>query len=192
MNDRGQTPSQTVGPFFHDGLMQLEVTDLDADGDAGAPIVITGSVLDGDRVPVSDAMLEVWQPDGRGRFRHPADPRASDVPSSFVGFGRVATGDDGSFRLSTAMPGTVPGVDGQVQAPHLNVHVFARGLLDQLWTRIYFEHHPVNDDDPLLAQVPTDRRATLVARADGTEDDAARYRFDVVLQGEGETVFLAT
>jgi protocatechuate 3,4-dioxygenase, alpha subunit len=184
-----QTPSQTVGPFFHDALMEAGVDDLDPAGEAGAPIVIHGAVLDGAAEFVTDAMVEIWQSDGGGRYRHPADGRCGDVPTSFVGFGRVVSNDEGTYRVRTVMPGTVPGNDGTAQAPHLNVHVFARGVLDKLATRIYFDGVEANDHDPVLATVPASRRATLVAREDGEEQGARRYRFDILLQGEGETVF---
>ncbi|MBS3940825.1 MAG: protocatechuate 3,4-dioxygenase subunit alpha [Actinobacteria bacterium] len=190
MSGLPQTPSQTVGPFFHYALTEQAVDRLDPDGRAGEPIVVVGTVRDGAGELVRDAMIEVWQADGGGRYRHPADGRAADVPSAFIGFGRVATGkQDGAYRVSTVMPGTVPGRDGSVQAPHLNVQVFARGLLRHLHTRIYFEGATANDADPVLASVPEARRRTLLARADGTEDGQARYRFDLVLQGADETVF---
>ena len=189
MSSYPQTPAQTIGPFFHDALMRDGVDDLDPEGLAGSPIVIEGTVRDGAGETVGDAMVEIWQSDGAGRYRHPADGRSSDVPSSFIGFGRVASADDGSFRVRTVMPGTVPGRDGTVQAPHLNVHVFARGLLDKLATRIYFAGHVANDADPVLASVPPERRNTLIATPDGQRQDAACFRFDIILQGENETVF---
>ena len=189
MSELPQTTAQTVGPFFHFALMRDGVDELDPDREAGTPIVVTGTVLDGAGEPVSDAMVEIWQADGGGRYRHPADGRVGDVPTDFIGFGRVASSDAGSFRLTTAMPGTVPGPDGTVQAPHLNVQVFARGLLDHLTTRLYFPDHPANAEDPVLARVPEARRHTLVARAEGEQDGVPVYRFDVVLQGEDETVF---
>ena len=189
MTELPQTTSQTVGPFFHFALMRDGVDELDPERAAGTPIVITGAVLDGAGDPVSDAMVEIWQADGGGRYRHPADGRVGDVPTSFIGFGRMASTDEGVYRASTAMPGTVPGPDGSVQAPHLNVQIFARGLLDHLSTRIYFPDHPANAEDPVLARVPASRRDTLMARPDGSDGDVPVYRFDVVLQGEGETVF---
>jgi protocatechuate 3,4-dioxygenase, alpha subunit len=189
MNDYPQTPAQTIGPFFHDALMRDGVDDLDPEGEAGAPIVVTGTVRDGAGDVVDDAMVEIWQSDGSGRYRHPADGRSADLPGSFIGFGRVATVDGGVYRARTVLPGTVPGRAGSVQAPHLNVHVFARGLLDKLATRIYFDGHAANADDPVLRSVPEQRRLTLLAQPEGEEDGADRYRFDIVLQGADETVF---
>ena len=189
MTKRLQTTAQTIGPFFHFALMRDGVDDLDPDRAAGSPIVVTGRVLDGAGDPISDAMVEIWQADGAGRYRHPLDGRVGDIDTDFIGFGRVATADDGTYRAATAMPGTVPGPDGTVQAPHLNVQVFARGLLDHLSTRIYFPDNPANDNDPVLALVPSERRATLIARHDGDENGAAVYHFDLVIQGENETVF---
>lgn len=191
--DGGQTPAQTIGPFFHDALMRDGVDDLDPGGDAGPAIEIVGRVVDGAGVPVTDAMIEVWQADGAGRYRHPVDGRRADVPRSFIGFGRLATDDDGRFRVRTARPGTVPGAGGTVQAPHLNVHVFARGLLDQLWTRMYLGDEAANDADPVLAMVEPERRHTLIAEPTSHGDDGVTcYRFDIHLQGAHETVFFAT
>jgi protocatechuate 3,4-dioxygenase, alpha subunit len=187
--DAGQTPAQTIGPFFHDGLMRDGVDVLDPDGVAGSAVTIVGTVVDGEGAPVGDAMLEVWQADGGGRYRHPADGRSADVPSSFTGFGRIASAADGAFRFTTVVPGTVPGRDGSVQAPHLSLQLFARGLLDKLATRIYFDGEPANADDPVLGSVPAERRATLLAVPDGEEAGVPRFRFDVVLQGPDETVF---
>jgi protocatechuate 3,4-dioxygenase alpha subunit len=185
-----QTPSQTVGPFFHYALTEEPIDRLDPHGQAGEAIVIVGTVRDGAGEAVGDAMVEVWQADGAGHYRHPADGRSPDVPGEFIGFGRVATSkDSGGYRVTTVMPGTVPGRDGTVQAPHLNVQVFARGLLNHLHTRIYFDGAAANDNDPVLATVPAERRHTLLARPDGEEDGMPRYRFDVVMQGEDETVF---
>lgn len=190
--DHGQTPSQTIGPFFHDALMRDRVDDLDPNGRAGARMVITGRVLDGDGAPVTDAMLEVWQSDGAGRYRHPIDPRRADVPDGFVGFGRIATDATGTYHLATVRPGTVPGPAGSVQAPHLNVHLFARGLLDQVWTRIYLADDPHTARDPILAAVPAGRRGTLLARPVEIPGAQAAYRHDIVLQGPNETVFFQT
>jgi protocatechuate 3,4-dioxygenase, alpha subunit len=196
---RGATPSQTIGPFFHRALLREgwhEVGhelggDLAACGVAGERVAIEGRVLDGDGAPVSDAMIEVWQANAAGRYDHPEDLQESKpLDPNFHGFGRVATGPDGRFRLRTIKPGPVPGSDEASQAPHINVSIFARGLLKRLFTRIYFPGEPLNETDLLLSAMPTDRRASLIARV--TDADAAErvLHFDIVLQGDNETVFL--
>ena len=189
MSPLPQTPSQTVGPFFHYALTAEPVDDLDPKGPAGEPIVIEGSIRDGAGAPTDDAMIEVWQSDGDGRYHHPADRRWAEVPGPFIGFGRVASEGDGSYRLRTVMPGPVPAPGGSVHAPHLNLQVFARGLLDHLVTRVYFQGHEANARDPVLSAVLADRRHTLLAQPDGSRDGTPVFRFDIVLQGEGETVF---
>lgn len=191
MTNHRQTPSQTIGPFFHDALMRDGVDDLDPNRDAGRPLIIVGSVRDGAGEPVDDAMIELWQPNGDGRFRHPLDLWDATSKDSFIGFGRVATDLQGGFRLRTVIPGTVPSPTGETQAPHLNVHIFARGLLNRLMTRIYFDGLPENATDPVLNACAPERRATLTATADGTEEDIPRFRFDIRLQGDEETVFFA-
>ncbi len=191
MSGRRQTPSQTIGPFFHDALMRDGVDDLDPRRAAGSPVVIVGTVRDGAGTAVDDAMVEVWQSDGDGRFCHPLDRWVDWDERGFIGFGRVATDLDGSFRFRTVLPGPVPAPTGALQAPHLNVHVFARGLLDRLMTRIYFDGDPRNADDPVLRSCEPRRRATLIATPYGADEGAPRYRFDIRLQGDDETVFFA-
>ncbi len=144
-------------------------------------------MLDGDGTPVPDAMIEIWQANAAGRYRSRDDPR-EEVPLDphFVGFGRAATGEDGSYRFRTIMPGRVPGPDGGLQAPHIALSVFARGILKRLATRLYFDGGAGNADDPVLTLVPAGRRDTLIARAAGP----GIWSFDVVLQGPDETVFL--
>ncbi len=178
----GITPSQTVGPFF---AYALSSADTGRGGIAGERIRIEGKVLDGDGEPVPDAMLEVWQADAEGRFA--GTPGGANAP--FTGFARIPTGADGGYWLETVRPGRVAGPDGGLQAPHINVTVFSRGLLCHLFTRIYFADEQSNDEDAILAAIAeTERRQTLIAaREDG--DGEAVYRFDVRLQGEGETVF---
>lgn len=190
MTARQQTPSQTIGPFFHDCLMQIGVDDLDPDRQAGRHVRLRGQVLDGGGEPVSDAMLEIWQADSHGRYLHPVDHWPDQPQDSFVGFGRVATDEHGRWALETVLPGAVPGAEtgGRTQAPHLTVQVFARGLLDQLCTRIYFPDEPANDTDPILTSVPAERRPALVAEADESSGDSS-YVFDIVLQGDAETPF---
>jgi protocatechuate 3,4-dioxygenase, alpha subunit len=185
----GQTPFQTVGPFFHDGLAWEGGEDLLRPETLGERIKIQGCVLDGDGRPVPDALIEIWQANAAGRYNHPEDRQEKPLDPAFIGFGRSATGADGSFRFATIRPGRVPGRGNALQAPHIDLSLFARGLLRRLVTRIYFEDCPENGEDPVLALVPDPaRRATLLARRrDG--GDGVVYRFDIVLQGEGETVF---
>jgi protocatechuate 3,4-dioxygenase, alpha subunit len=185
----GLTPSQTIGPFFHPALLHEGWNDLTAHGATGERVVIEGRVVDGAGAPVDDAMIEIWQANASGRYDHPDDRQERPADSNFHGFGRVGTGKDGSFRFCTIKPGSVPGRDDAVQAPHINVTIFARGLLKQLVTRIYFPDEPLNAGDPLLSALPPDSRATLIARPSGSGAERA-LRFDIVLQGEDETVFL--
>lgn len=182
------TPGQTVGPFFALGLERPEWADMTRNNPAGERIVIEGQVRDGDGAPVPDAFLELWQANAVGRYDHVADER-TDKPldPNFLGYGRAATDPEGRFRIKTVKPGPVPGRGNALQAPHINVAFFARGLLRQLYTRIYFADEPGNAADPLLSAIDGDAaRQTLIARrdADGV------YRFDIVLQGTGETAFL--
>ena len=186
MSERLATPSQTVGPFFHDCLLRDDVRcDAIVDGTGrGSPIRVTGRVIDGDGAGVPDAVIEVWQAGPTGRYDHPRH--------SFAGFARVGTDDSGRFSFTTVKPGRVPYDETTLQAPHLNIAVFARGLLNHLFTRVYFEDEPANATDPILGFVPRPRRSTLIARADATGETASltrEYRFDIVLQGEGETAF---
>jgi protocatechuate 3,4-dioxygenase, alpha subunit len=179
------TPYQTVGPFFHDGLACPEGATLATELTVGTRIRIEGTVLDGEGAPVSDAVIEIWQANAAGRYLHPSDRRELPLDPAFDGFGRAPTDDDGRFTFMTVKPGPVPGPDGSMQAPHLAVSVFARGVLTRIVTRLYFEDEASNGTDPILALVPPSRRGTLIAKrtADGV------YRFDIVLQGQGETVF---
>ncbi|WP_441371788.1 protocatechuate 3,4-dioxygenase subunit alpha [Achromobacter sp. PAB15] len=185
------TTSQTVGPYLHIGLSGLNCADLSAGlPDQGAPkVVIEGRVIDGQGNPVPDGMIEIWQADARGVYRHPDDPGyagADDARSAFTGFGRLPTEPDGSFRFTTIKPGRVAGPGGSLQAPHLVVSLFMRGLLKHLSTRMYFpDEAQANEEDWILQQVPAARRATLVAQ----RVENGELRWEVVLQGKGETVF---
>ena len=185
------TPSQTVGPFFHLGMARAEWSDLTADHPAGEKIAIEGQVTDGDGAPVPDAIIELWQANAAGRYNHPDDTQ-TDKPldPNFRGFGRVATDDAGHFRVTTIKPGPVPGRGNALQAPHINLAVFARGLLKHLYTRIYFADEPGNAGDPLLSSIDdAAARRSLLARPEPGESPPL-YRFDIVLQGANETVFL--
>lgn len=192
-NPDGVTPSQTVGPFFayaltpHDyELNEIFFTDLRTADASGKAIRIEGYVIDGDGEPIIDAMLEIWQADGEGRYS--AGARQHGANSSFTGFGRSDVDSNGFFSFETVKPGQVPGPNGSLQAPHINVSVFARGLLKQLFTRIYFEGEAANAADPILALVPEDRVPTLVATRRERGEETV-YTFNIRLQGEGETVF---
>lgn len=190
----GLTPSQTVGPYFAYGLTPGKAyewndafsNDLVTPDVSGDRIRVTGQVFDGDGALVPDAMLEIWQADAQGRFADPQDKRA--LPNAtFKGFGRCSTTAKGEFTFDTIKPGSVPDPDGKPQAPHILLAVFARGMLLHLYTRIYFDDEAANNAaDPVLALVPADRRATLIAKRDA---NGAAYRFDVRLQGDNETVF---
>ena len=201
----GQTPSQTVGPFFQYGLPWKGGADLvgrsdmgarpelfaeqhwvlNLSGSTGTPsgevIEIAGRVIDGDGAPVPDAMVELWQANAAGRYRARADKRAERaIDPHFVGFGRAATDDAGVYRFRTIRPGAVD----DAQAPHIALSVFGRGILKRLATRLYFADGERNDADPVLASVPPARRGTLIAeRRDGC------WWLDIVLCGERETVF---
>jgi len=182
------TPSQTVGPFFHDCLLRDGArcdTIVDASG-RGTPIRIAGRVVDGAREGVPDAVIEVWQADVDGFYERHADD------SGIGGFARIGTDERGAYSFTTVKPGRVAYDSARMQAPHLNVAVFARGLLNHLFTRMYFADEPSTASDPILGFVPADRRATLIARRDDDREAAgltSAYRFDIVLQGDGETVF---
>ena len=184
---QGITPSQTVGPFLAIGLPWSDGPFV-VPPDTPGSIVIEGRVLDGAGQPVPDALVETWQADPEGRFDHPDDPRGpAAAPGRFRGFGRSATDPDGNYRVVTLRPGALPCPDGGTEAPHLDVSVFARGLLDRVVTRIYFpDEAEANAADPVLASI-TDpvRKATLIA----ADEAGGRFGFDIRLQGDGETVF---
>jgi protocatechuate 3,4-dioxygenase alpha subunit len=186
------TPGQTVGPFFALGLDRPEWSDLTRNNPQGERIVIEGRVVDGDGMPVPDALLELWQANAAGRYDHVADEQtAKKLDPNFLGYGRAATDPEGRFRIKTIKPGPVPGRGNALQAPHISVAFFARGLLKQLYTRIYFADEPANEADPLLSGIDDETaRQSLVARRTEADGGATTYRFDIVLQGKGETAFL--
>jgi protocatechuate 3,4-dioxygenase alpha subunit len=180
-----QTPSQTVGPFFKPALIRSGLAVLVTAKSRGERITIEGRVLDGDAAGVSDAMIELWQANADGRYDHPDDAQEKLLDPNFHGFGRAATDENGDFRFHTIKPGAVPGSGNALQAPHINVSIFARGLLKRLVTRIYFPGEPLNAGDAVLNAVAPERRSTLVAKIERPD----LLRFDIVLQGEHETVF---
>ena len=184
------TPSQTVGPFFHLALDRPDWADLTTGNPQGERIVVEGRITDGDGAPVADACLELWQANAAGRYAHPDDTRADPpLDPNFRGFGRVSTDAGGNFRFITIRPGPVPGRGNALQAPHIAVALFARGLLKQLYTRIYFAGDSLNDTDPVLMAIddPARRRTLIAVPADGRDD--AAWHLDIVMQGENETVF---
>lgn len=182
-----QTPSQTVGPFFHTGLITGGENVLVNERTRGERIRITGRVVDADGEPVGDAMLEIWQPDASGIFAHPEDPQAHRADPHFRGFGRAATQPDGQYTFETIMPGLPDAARLEGRAPFIDMRVFARGLLIHAVTRLYLEGEQ-NDDDPVLKEIEPARRDSLIARRQ-QGSGLPTYRFDLVLQGENETVF---
>jgi protocatechuate 3,4-dioxygenase alpha subunit len=195
----GITPSQTVGPFYaycltptKYKLHDIFTNDLIVPGLDGQKIRIEGRVIDGDNVGIPDAMVEIWQADANGGFAHARDHHQG-ANTGFKGFGRVEPDNEGNYHFITIKPGRVKAPDGTLQAPHIDVAVFARGMLKHLVTRIYFGDEDSNENDPVLSQVPADRRGTLVAKRQARNDGEKLYRFDIRIQegaeGPPETQF---
>ncbi len=190
-----QSPSQTVGPFFAYGLTPQQfgysfpsIADgtLADERNEGERIHLAGRVLDGEGQPIADAMIEIWQANGHGRYNHPDDDRTDNyLDPDFSGFGRVGTGADGGYRFETVKPGQI----GDGQAPHVTLTIFMRGMLSHVYTRVYFnDEETANLADRVLSLVPQDRKDTLIAKRE-ERDGTTVYRFDVHMQGERETVF---
>ncbi len=184
-----QSPSQTVGPFFHFGLTERPGDVLVDDLTQGQRILLTGQVIDGDGIAIPDALIEIWQADVNGYYNHPADPNQDKADKHFKGFGRSDTTVDCCYHFKTVKPGRVLWDEKTLQAPHVNLRMFARGLLIHAHTRLYFsDESEANAADPILNRVPPERRTTLIARLQANED-LPTYRLDIHLQGEAETVF---
>ncbi len=181
------TTSQTVGPYFKIGLSPLYSHDLVRAGMPGERVTIQGQVLDGEGKPVPDAVLEVWQADAQGQYVAKEDAEQDGADAHFTGFGRIPTDGTGFFRFATIKPGNVIGPDGKVQARHIAVSIFMRGLLTRLVTRIYFSGDSQNENDFVLRLVDEDRRPTLFAVPVAGKGDV--WTWNVCLQGENETVF---
>jgi protocatechuate 3,4-dioxygenase alpha subunit len=180
--------SQTVGPYFHLGLTEgRDQACLATPSARGERIRLAIRVLDGEGAPVPDSMIELWQADASGKYNHPDDPQEKVADPAFTGFGRQPSDANGRFVFETVRPGRVPGTDGALQAPHINVHVFSRGVLWHISTRIYFSGDPANSDDAILNLVPAARRDTLLARPDLQQPGT--WAIDFHLCGPGETVF---
>ncbi len=176
--------SQTIGPYLRIGLEWMVIEDMAPAGVAGERVRIEGRIVDADGKPVNDAAVEIWQANSHGRYSHPEDTRDLPLEPAFRGYGRSLTDENGAFRFRTIKPGRVPGPDGKLQAPHLVVTVFMRGLLKQLVTRMYFPDDPANTDDPVLKLAPAERRGTLIAKRNGDV-----LEWNLVLRGKDETVF---
>ncbi|MFW2373139.1 MAG: protocatechuate 3,4-dioxygenase subunit alpha [Gammaproteobacteria bacterium] len=179
------TTSQTVGPYLHIGMTWLNSNNLVGEGVSGEPLTISGCLLDGHGDPISDGLIEIWQANAAGKYNHPEDTQDKAVETGFLGFGRIPTDAQGGFHFSTIKPGRVPGPNDELQAPHLVVSVFGRGILKRLATRMYFANDAANTDDPILKLVPTQRHATLMAQAVGEGE----LQWNIIVQGENETVF---
>jgi len=177
-----------VGPFFRPALIEVGTENLVREGTRGEHVTIEGRLIDGDGAPVTDAMLEIWQANAEGKYDHPEDDQEKLVDPTFHGYGRAATDTEGTFRFHTIKPGPLPDAHGGVQAPHISLSIFARGLLKRLVTRIYFPDEPLNATDAALNAATPDRRATMIAA--WTDATHRTLRFDVILQGANETVFL--
>lgn len=182
------TPSQTVGPFFSMALAHPDQNVL-VPPDTEGRIRLEGFVYDGEGRYVEDALLEIWQADPKGRYRHP-DDAATTTEGDFIGFGRASTDfETGHYWFDTLKPGPVPDPEGELQSPHISMVIQARGMLNPLFTRVYFgDEEEANERDLVLGMVPAERRHTLIATP-MADADYPSYRFDIRLQGEGETVF---
>ena len=187
LKDLVASGSQTVGPFFSFGLTDELSSRIAESAAPGEHVRVGVRVTDGAGAPVPDAMVEVWQADADGRYAEPAGRDGRTRPPVFSGYARQGTDANGECEFHTVKPGRVADGQGGLQAPHLNVCLFARGLLRQIHTRIYFDGDPAIGEDAALARVPEDRRSTLVAREVGGEPGL--WRFDIRMQGDQETVF---
>ena len=186
----GQTPSQTVGPYYSMRIGGEGQNIISVPAEGGDHIVVTGRVLDGDRKHIEDALIEFWQANPAGRYNHPDDARDLTLDPSFTGFARAMSNfATGVYELRTVKPGPVPDLEGSFQAPHISLILQARGMLNPLFTRLYFsDEEDANQDDLVLRRVPPARRHTLVAGL-VSGSDPMTYHFDIKLQGDDETVF---
>ena len=188
-----QSPSQTVGPYFAQGLLregdQVFTNLLVSQDTEGERIRIEGCVLDADGRPIEDAMIEIWQANSHGRYNHPLDEQDKPLDPNFRGHGRASTDINGNYWFETIKPGSVSGPREKSQAPHINVIVFARGMLSHAFTRIYFEDEAANQNDPVLMSIEdkTHRNTLIAKRKESAE--AIAYRFDIRFQGDNETAF---
>lgn len=190
----------TIGPFFPPNFFQNTDNDLTrvsaeanptGNGDA---VELSGVVMKEGRLPVANAILEIWQADAAGRFRHPLDPESEQADPDFLGWGRARTDTDGVFSFRSILPGSYEEEDRR-RAPHLNILIMAAGLMRPVGTTLYFPDFPeMNAEDPVLCLVPEDMRQRLVMRSGGSADGLKSYRFDILLRGpaDEETPFFET
>jgi protocatechuate 3,4-dioxygenase alpha subunit len=177
--------NQTVGPYLHIGLDWLTTRDIAGKSIKGERVAIAGRLIDGNGNGVNDGLVEIWQANAAGKYAHPEDPQKKPIEKGWRGFGRIPTDAKGGFRFTTIKPGRVPGPGEGLQAPHLVIAVFMRGMLKHLATRVYFpDEAAANAEDAILKLVPAARRSTLIAKAKGKT-----LEWNIVLQGKNETVF---
>ena len=179
------TPSQTIGPFYWGTLVSTCRADLAPPGVAGERIELVLSLFDAEGVLIPDGLLEIWQANSHGRYNHPDDRRNLPLDAGFEGFGRASTDSKGEAHFATVRPGRVPWPSGGMQAAHVNINVFARGVLNRLATRLYFDGDPALAEDPVLTLVDEARRPTLIARRDAS----GAWRLPIHIGGANETVF---
>ena len=194
MSTAPQTPSQTIGPYFAMLIARDDTESVLAGPEVpGERIVLRGLLLDGEGEPIEDGLVELWQANSEGRYRHPTDTR-DELPlhDGFTGFGRRKTDfETGAWSFVTVRPGQVPAADGTPQAPHVTLVVQARGMLNPSFTRVYLDdEEQANAQDPVLAAVPAERRHTLVATRVEDVEGLPCFELDVRMQGDDETVFL--
>ena len=182
------TTWQTVGPFFRIGLERLFEHDIVGEGVSGERVAIEGRVFDGAGAPIPDAVVEIWQANAHGKYAHPDDRQDKPLEQGFRGFGRIPTDAQGYFRFTTIVPGSVPGLEGEMQAPHLVVTLLMRGLLRGLVTRAYFPRQELNAVDPVLLRIEPARRPTLMLQPSETRERLLTWA--IHMQGDRETVFL--
>jgi len=187
LKDLVASGSQTVGPFFHFGLTHGVSSCIAEAWAPGEHLRLRVRVTDGAGDPVPDAMVEVWQANPDGKYVEPPARDGRTPPPDFRGYARQGTNANGTCEFETVKPGRLPDGQGGLQAPHLCLCLFARGMLRQLHTRVYFEGDSTLGEDAALARVPEERRATLLARE--VSGEAGAWRFDIRMQGEQETVF---
>ena len=179
------TPSQTIGPFYWGTLVNTYRADIAPPGVAGERIELVLSLFDAQGVLVPDGLFEIWQANSHGRYNHPDDRRNLPLDTGFEGFGRASTDTRGEARFATVRPGRLPWPAGGMQAAHVNISIFARGVLNRLATRLYFDGDPALADDPVLKLGEPARRATLIAKRDAS----GVWRLPIHIGGAHETVF---